>query len=64
MFLEKFFPASRTVTIRKEICAVEHWWTRLQQQSETPDLKHGKQHSIVWDQRNRHFQSSKRSRYD
>ncbi|RDX79412.1 hypothetical protein CR513_40168, partial [Mucuna pruriens] len=59
MFLEKFFLAARTATIRKEICGIrQHSGETLHDidgldssSSETPDLEYGKQYAAIRDQR-------------
>ncbi|RDX91892.1 hypothetical protein CR513_26051, partial [Mucuna pruriens] len=69
MFLEKFFLASRTTTIRKEIYGIRQhsgetlheYWERFNKSingqdasnSKALDLQYGEQYTIVWDQRSR-----------
>ncbi|RDY09019.1 hypothetical protein CR513_06695, partial [Mucuna pruriens] len=59
MFLEKFFPVSKTATIRKEICGIrKHFGETLHESingqdtssSKASDLQYGKQHAAIWDQ--------------
>ncbi|RDX70248.1 hypothetical protein CR513_50533, partial [Mucuna pruriens] len=60
-FLEKF-PASRTVTSKKEICRIKqhsgetlHEFDDDKPNSKAPDLEYGKQRTTIWDQRSHHM---------
>ncbi|RDY05891.1 hypothetical protein CR513_10218, partial [Mucuna pruriens] len=60
MFLEKFFLAFRTATIKKEICGIrQHSKETLSingqdaSSSKAPNLQYGEQCTTVWDQRSR-----------